>query len=44
MDQIDELLELLNTLILSYMENTVTTDIETLTDVLTCLQIFTRQN
>jgi hypothetical protein len=38
MAQIDELLELLNTLILSYVENTVTIDIETLTDVLTCLQ------
>jgi hypothetical protein len=38
MARIDELLELLNTLILSSVDNTVTTDIATLTDVLTCLQ------
>jgi hypothetical protein len=38
MAQIDELLELLNTLILSFVDNTVTTDIAILTDVLTCLQ------
>jgi hypothetical protein len=38
MDQIDELLELLNTLILSYVDNTITIDITNLIGVLTCLQ------
>jgi hypothetical protein len=38
MARIDELLELLNTLILSSVDNTVTIDIATFTDVLTCLQ------
>jgi hypothetical protein len=38
MARIDELLELLNTLILYSMDNTFTTDITSLTDVLTCLQ------
>jgi hypothetical protein len=38
MARIDELLELLNTLILSSVDNTITFDIATLTDVRTCLQ------
>jgi len=38
MARIDELLELLNTLILSIVDNTVTIDKATLTNVLTCLQ------
>jgi hypothetical protein len=40
MAQFDELLELLNTLILSFVENTITTNTTTLTDVLTYLQDF----
>jgi len=35
MARIDEPLELINTLILSFMENTVTIDIETPIDVIT---------
>jgi hypothetical protein len=38
MDQVEELLELLNTLIFSYVDNIFTFDIATLTDVRTCLQ------
>jgi len=38
MAQIDELLELLNTLILFYVENLVTTDKVTLQSLLMCLQ------
>jgi hypothetical protein len=38
MDQIDELLNLLNTRILSIFDNVVTIDKETLTNVLTFLQ------
>jgi hypothetical protein len=39
MARIDELLELLNTLILSTNDNMVTTDKETLQSILTCLQV-----
>jgi hypothetical protein len=39
MARIDELLELLNTLILSTVDNMVTTDKATLQSVLTCLQV-----
>jgi hypothetical protein len=39
MAQIDELLELLNTLILSTVDNMVTIDKETLQSILTCLQV-----
>jgi hypothetical protein len=38
MAQIDELIELLNTLILSIVDNTITIDKATHTNVLTCLQ------
>jgi hypothetical protein len=38
MARTNEILEQLNTLILSSVDNTVTTDITTLTEVLTCLQ------
>jgi hypothetical protein len=38
MDLIDELLELLNTLILSTIDNMVTTDKQTLQYILTCLK------
>ena len=38
MDRIDDLLELMNTLILSFVDNTVTIDKATLQSILTCLQ------
>jgi len=39
MARIDKLLELLNTLILTFMDNIVTIDKETLLSILTCLQV-----
>jgi hypothetical protein len=39
MAQVEELLELLNTLILSFVDNTVTIDKTTLQFVVTCLQV-----
>jgi hypothetical protein len=39
MARVDELLELLNTLILSSVDNTITTDKATLQSVVTCLQV-----
>jgi hypothetical protein len=38
MAQIDELLELLNIIILSFIDNTITTRIDTIIDILTFVQ------